>query len=98
MAYGSMPTNGIGNTAVQEGRSGNVGKVGEKMTQAQQVVKFMQENGSISTLEAFREFGITRLASRIYELRRAGLEITSETEKSRNRYGEPVHFARYRIA
>ena len=68
------------------------------MTQAQQVVKFMQENGSISTLEAFREFGITRLASRIYELRRAGLEIISETEKARNRYGEPVHFARYRIA
>lgn len=68
------------------------------MTQAQQVVKFMQENGSISTLEAFREFGITRLASRIYELRRAGLEIIAETEKAKNRYGEPVHFARYRIA
>jgi putative N-acetylmannosamine-6-phosphate epimerase len=49
-------------------------------------------------MEAFREFGITRLASRIYELRQKGVEIIAESVTAKNRYDEPVRFARYRMA
>ncbi len=67
------------------------------MTQSERIVEFMQRNGGITTMDAF-EMGITRLASRIHDLRQAGLEIESDTVKGKNRYGEPVHFTRYRIA
>ena len=67
------------------------------MTQVQQIINFMQEHGSITTMQAF-EMGITRLASRIFDIRRMGIEIESETVTAKNRYDEPVHFARYRIA
>ncbi len=67
------------------------------MTQVQQIINFMQEHGSITTMQAF-EMGITRLASRIFDIRRMGIDIESETVTAKNRYDEPVHFARYRIA
>ena len=57
----------------------------------------MQEYGSISTMEAFRKFGITRLASRIFEIRRMGIGVEAETVTGKNRYGESVHYARYSL-
>ena len=38
------------------------------MTQNQRILKYMEDFGSISTLEAFKELGVTRLASRIHEI------------------------------
>jgi hypothetical protein len=67
------------------------------MKQTQLIVDFMRKNGSITTMQAF-EMGITRLASRIHDLRCMGLEIESETVKAKNRFNEPIHFARYRFA
>jgi hypothetical protein len=43
------------------------------------------------------EYGIHRLAARISDLRRRGVKINKETAKSKNRYGEMTHFARYRL-
>ena len=68
------------------------------MTQSERIIKSMNDFGSITTLEAFTELGITRLASRIHDIRRMGIEIESETVKGKNRYDEPVHYSRYRIA
>lgn len=65
------------------------------MTQKERIVKYMDDFGSISTMEAFTQLGITRLASRIHELTRNGLPIKRETVTSKNRYGEEVHFTRY---
>ena len=67
------------------------------MKQTQLIIDFMRANGSITTMQAF-EMGITRLASRIHDLRCMGLEIESETVKAKNRFNEPIHFARYRLA
>lgn len=67
------------------------------MKQTQLIIDFMRKNGSITTMQAF-EMGITRLASRIHDLRCMGLEIESETVKAKNRFNEPIHFARYRLA
>ena len=68
-----------------------------KDTQVKRIIRFMQKHGSITTMQAF-EMGITRLASRIFDIRRMGIEVTSETVAGKNRYGETVHFARYKLA
>ena len=68
-----------------------------KDTQVKKVIRFMQEHGSITTMQAF-DMGITRLASRIHDIRSMGIEIESETVNAKNRDNEPVHFSRYRIA
>ena len=67
------------------------------MTQAEKVVKYMQEYGGITQIDALREFGCMRLASRIRDLRRDGMKIKSEMVKAKNRYGEPISFARYTL-
>ena len=66
------------------------------MTQCERVLQYMDDFGTISTLEAFNDLGVTRLASRIHDLKRMGYRIESETRSSRNRYGESVHYSVYR--
>ena len=66
------------------------------MTQKMEVYEYMKEHGSITSMQAFR-LGITRLASRIHELRKDGFNISSETVKRKNRYGRVVKFYKYRF-
>ena len=68
------------------------------MTQCEQVIRHMEESGSITSMEAMQEYGIMRLASRINDLRRAGYPIRREMVTRMNRYGETVASARYSIA
>lgn len=39
------------------------------MTQEEKVLEFIKENGSITSLQAFRRLGVTRLSAKIYNLR-----------------------------
>ena len=66
------------------------------MTQCERILKFMDDFGSISTMQAFNDLGVTRLASRIHDLRRMGIVIESETLTGKNRYGESTHYSVYR--
>ena len=67
------------------------------MTQKEKVVKYITDFGSISPLEAFSDLGIMRLASRVTDLKKDGVKIVKSMEKSKNRYGKTVHYARYRL-
>ncbi len=67
------------------------------MTQCQIILQVLEDSGSITTMEAFA-MGITRLASRIHDLRKMGITIESETVYSTNRYGDTIHYARYKKA
>ena len=68
-----------------------------KVSQCEKIVRYMQQNGSITQLDALREFGCMRLASRISDLKRQGVAVKREMETSKNRYGEPISYARYSI-
>ena len=68
------------------------------MTQVEKVLDHMRRFGSITTLEAFINYGITRLASRIHEIRKMGIKIVVEHVAVKNRSGETVHVARYKLA
>ena len=67
------------------------------MTQCEKVLEYMNNFGSITTMEAFADLGITRLASRIHDLTSMGYEIDREAIKVKNRYGEHVRFTRYSL-
>lgn len=49
------------------------------MTQTQEILKYLQDHGSITPLEALREIGCFRLAARIYDLEQKGYNIPRET-------------------
>ena len=66
-----------------------------KRTQADRVLEYIQKFGSITTLEAFRDLGVTRLSARIYELRARNINIDSTSVTSKNRYGENCTYAKY---
>lgn len=65
------------------------------MTQGERVINYIERFGSITPMEAFSDLGITKLATRISELRKAGMEFEKEYIKSKNRFGETVYYMRY---
>lgn len=66
-------------------------------TQCERIVEYMKSEGSITQIDALRELGCMRLASRVSELRKAGVPIVRTLETSKNRYGEKISYARYRL-
>jgi hypothetical protein len=68
-----------------------------KSTQKKRVLDAMKghHTKSISTWYAFNSLGNTRLAATIFELKKDGHEITSITEKSKNKFGDDVRYSRY---
>ena len=68
-----------------------------KATQCDRVLNYINEFGSITQLEALKELGCFRLASRINDLKRKGYNIQKDMITVKNRYDEPVQIARYRL-
>ena len=66
-----------------------------KQTQSQRVLDYIGEFGSITQLEALKELGVMRLASRVSDLKKMGYPITSQMETVKNRYGENCYIKRY---
>ena len=67
------------------------------MNQKQRVVKYIQDYGSITALDAMRDLGIQQLGARIDGLQKDGYVFKKEWEHSKNRYGETVSFKRYSL-
>ena len=67
------------------------------ITQTEKILRHIAEYGSITPVEALQEYGCMRLASRMCEITRAGYSVCRTMETSRNRYGDPVRYARYTI-
>lgn len=65
------------------------------MTQQERVLEYLQSGKKITTLNAFKELGITRLAARIYELKRDGHEVKKNTITVVNRFNENCGIAEY---
>lgn len=67
------------------------------MTQVERVLMYMNTYGSITPLDAMREFGIMRLASRISDIKRLGYDVNKEMVQAENRFGEKTCYARYSL-
>lgn len=68
-----------------------------KPTQNQRILDYIKQFGSITQLEALRDLGVMRLASRISDLRKQGYPIVSERITVKNRFGEECYPKRYRL-
>lgn len=66
------------------------------MTQGERILKYIDEKGSITPFEAFTELGVTKLATRVSELRRAGEKIQKKMVSGTNRFGEKIQYMEYR--
>lgn len=67
----------------------------KRPTQCERVKKYIDDFGSITTLEAVNDLGVLRLASRISEMRKNGYDIKDEQVAVKNRYAEKCYIKRY---
>ena len=67
-----------------------------KESQCNQIIDYMKKHGSITPLEAVQHIGCLRLSGRIFDLKKAGYNITSEMETVPTRDGT-ARVAVYRL-
>lgn len=66
-------------------------------TTQSRVFEYMNEFGSITSLQAFVDLGESRLSARVWELKDKGIKIDSEMVEVENRFHEKRHVKRYFI-
>lgn len=59
------------------------------------ILNYMKENNGITSKEAFEEFGVTRLAACIFDLRQKGYLIDTLMLETTTRFDEPTRYAKY---
>ena len=69
-----------------------------KINQTSLIRAYLLKKGSITSWEAIKRFGCTRLSAKIYDLRKEGFSIKSEPVTKKNRYGYTVTFSKYILA
>ena len=66
------------------------------MTKTKAVLLHLEEFGSITSWEAIKEYGATRLSAIIYNLRhKYNLNIENEVIEFVDRYGRKANYAKY---
>lgn len=65
-----------------------------RISQEKMVLNHLEDFKSITTWEAYKDYGITRLSDRIFTLRKI-YDITDEWEYGINRYGQKIKWKKY---
>ena len=65
-------------------------------TQWKDVLTHLQERGSITSMEAWSMYHITRLADVVFKLRKRGYNVVTNTCVGSNEYGE-YYYAEYTL-
>lgn len=69
-----------------------------KLTKREQrVFDYMMEFGAITSLEAFVDLGETRLSGCIFQLKKKGVNISTQFKDVQNRWKEPRRVKEYKI-
>ena len=69
----------------------------EKETQHSRIAKYLACHDWITPMDAYNALGITKLATRISEMKRKGYVFDQKTVAVTNRYGETVNVMAYRL-
>jgi hypothetical protein len=69
----------------------------KQLTQQELILQYLEKYKSITPMEAFSDLGITKLATRVSEMRREGIEIEGETIAVKNRFGNTCYVKRYTL-
>lgn len=67
------------------------------MSKKEKVLRHLQNYGHITSLEAFQEYGATRLSSIIFELRKEGYLISSCDSHGVDNHGNRSNFVIYKL-
>ena len=68
----------------------------EKMNKTKAILLHLQQYGSITSWQAIKEYGATRLSAIIYNLRyKYDLEIRTESVDFTDRYGNKASYGKY---
>lgn len=68
------------------------------MTQCDMILDYLKTHSEgITPQDAISHFGCMRLSGRIHDLRSLGYNISTTNETRKNRYGQHVTYARYRL-
>ena len=71
-------------------------RIWKKENKTKAVLRHLEEKGSITSWEAIKEYGATRLSSIIYNLRyRYDLDIISKEVAFKDRYGNNASYVEY---
>ena len=65
-------------------------------SQCELIKRHLDEHGSLTRKEAMNLYGIGNLPARINDMRKAGYDIETVSEKGKNRYGAKTEYGRYR--
>ncbi len=66
-------------------------------TARDRILEHLEKNKTITSWEAIKEYGITRLSEYIRQLRREGYMIVSNWTENINRYGDKVRYVVYEL-
>lgn len=69
----------------------------EKTSQAKEILKHLQKHGTITSIQAIKKFGATRLSAIIFNFRKNGYVIETIMSEGKNRYGHRTPFAVYKL-
>lgn len=65
------------------------------MNQTSAILAHLKSGQSISSMEAFELYGVTRLSAKIFELRKKGYEIKCQKRCTTNRFGHTSYYKDY---
>jgi hypothetical protein len=69
-----------------------------KAKQLTRILLYVHERGSINPKQAINDLGIMRLAARINDLEKVGINFDHNWVEDFNRYGEKIRYKEYRLA
>lgn len=65
------------------------------MSQNKRILESLQNGDKLTPLDALERFGCFRLGARVYDLRKQGHDIKSETVARKNSNGEVKRYSQY---
>lgn len=67
------------------------------MTQHDLIIRYLKQHKVITPMDAFNDLGITKLSTRIGELKKRGYTFSDFWVESVNRFGEKVRYKMYKL-
>lgn len=68
-----------------------------KKGQMKAIKDYLLAGNTLTSMDAYRLFGCTKLPSRIHDLRESGMNISTTMVEGETRYGTTSRYARYKL-
>lgn len=66
-------------------------------TQRRAILNHLRSYGTLTSMEAFKLYGVTRLSAKIFDLRKEGYNIVTNMKAGKTRFGTHCEYAEYEL-